>query len=50
MKVPKTIMGGGAILLAIFIAVTLELNLPNQLHYLWALLSFAWGAITLATE
>lgn len=44
---PKKVMAGGAILLAGLIAATVALNLPNQMHYLWALLSLAWGILTL---
>ena len=43
----KGMMGGGAILLAILIVLTMLLDLPETLNYLWALLALIWGILTL---
>lgn len=47
MKFPKMVAGGGAILLGGLIAATVALNLPNQLHYVWAILALSWGILIL---
>lgn len=44
--VSKTMMGGGAILLAILIVLTVVLSLPETLHYIWALVALVWGILT----
>ncbi len=46
--VSKTIMGGGAILLAILIALTQVLTLPSYLHYVWAAIALIWGIVSFA--
>jgi hypothetical protein len=45
--ISKKIMGGGAIFLAFLIEATLIFELPQWLHYVWALLALIWGIITL---
>lgn len=39
----KVMMGGGAILVAIAMALTQYLGLPGYLHYVWAGLVLIWG-------
>jgi hypothetical protein len=39
----KTVMGGGAIILAILIALTQLVAWPGWLNYIWALLALIWG-------
>ncbi len=50
MKVPKLVLGGGAIFLAFFIAITVILNLPDEVNYVWALLSLIWGLLILSQK
>ncbi len=42
----KTIMGSGAILMAIVVALTNLLSWPNYLQYIWAVVIAIWGIIT----
>lgn len=39
----KKMMGGGAIFIAMVIALTQYLGLPGYLHYIWAVLVLVWG-------
>jgi len=39
----KGVMGGGAIVVAILIAITEATGLTNSLQYIWALLVLIWG-------
>ncbi len=48
MKLPKSVMGGGAVLLAVLIALTEAMGWPGQIHYAWAALSLIWGLLTFA--
>jgi len=43
--VSKTIMGGGAVLVAILIALTTMLEWPAATNYVWAALVLIWGII-----
>lgn len=36
-------MGGGAIFVAILMALTQYWGLPGYLHYVWAVLVLVWG-------
>jgi len=43
----KIIMGGGAVLVAILIALTAFFSSwPEWLHYIWALLVLIWGLVS----
>jgi hypothetical protein len=42
----KGMMGGGAVLVAILIAVTELMSWSGSLHYLWALLVLIWGIMS----
>lgn len=42
----KTILGAGAIIMAIVIALTNFLVWPSYLYYIWAATVAAWGIIT----
>ncbi|MGQ0535512.1 MAG: hypothetical protein ACT4PT_05530 [Methanobacteriota archaeon] len=46
-SVPKQVTGGGAVLLAILIAASVSMGLPENVHYLWAFLSLVWGLLAL---
>ena len=46
----KTIMGAGAIIMAILVALTTLLEWPNYLQYIWALIVLIWGIISLAQK
>tara|TARA_Y100000310_G_C20352502_1_gene655054 strand:- start:115 stop:261 length:147 start_codon:yes stop_codon:yes gene_type:complete len=39
----KNVMGGGAIIVGILIALTVFMDWPNSLHYLWSVLVLIWG-------
>ena len=39
------IMSGGAILLAILIALTTALKWPKWMNYIWAALALIWGVL-----
>ncbi len=39
----KGLMGGGAIVLAILIALTQATGLTDSLQYIWAILVLVWG-------
>ena len=39
----KGFLGGGAILVAILMALTVFLEWSNNLHYLWAAIVLIWG-------
>ena len=41
--VSKGIMGGGAVLVAILLAVTEVFAWPGYLNYIWAVLVLIWG-------
>lgn len=41
----NTIMGGGAILLAVLIVLTVVFGWPKEIHYVWAGLAFLWGVL-----
>jgi len=40
-------IGWGAILLAVFMALTVALKWPNWLHYVWALLVLVSGILSI---
>lgn len=42
-----TFFGGGAIFLAVGIALTAALNWPKWFNYVWAALALGWGLIAL---
>lgn len=42
----KTIMGSGAILMAIVVSLTNFLAWPSYLHYIWAVVIAVWGIIS----
>ena len=43
----NTFFGGGAIFLAVCIALTTALNWPKWLNYIWAALALVWGLLAL---
>ena len=43
----KEVMGGGAILVGILIALTVFMGWPSSLHYLWAAVVALWGVLCL---
>lgn len=46
----KTILGSGAILMAIVVSLTNLLAWPNYLQYIWAVVIAIWGIITFVQE
>ena len=44
----KGVLGGGAILDGVLIALTQLMGWPANLHYLWAVLAVIWGIVILA--
>jgi UDP-N-acetylmuramyl pentapeptide phosphotransferase/UDP-N-acetylglucosamine-1-phosphate transferase len=43
----KGVMGGGAILVGILIALTTYMEWPDYLQYIWAVLVLLWGVLWL---
>lgn len=43
----KGMMGGGAIIMAILIALTQGLNWAGWLQYIWAIIVLIWGLMSL---
>ncbi len=42
----KGVMGGGAIIVAILIALTTYMSWPDYLHYIWAVIVLLWGIMS----
>lgn len=43
----KNVMGYGAILLAVLVALTQAMSWSGSLNYLWAVLALVWGIMAL---
>tara|TARA_Y100000310_G_C20691915_1_gene822848 strand:- start:2194 stop:2340 length:147 start_codon:yes stop_codon:yes gene_type:complete len=43
----KNVMGGGAILVAVLMALTVAMGWSSSLHYLWAAVVAIWGILWL---
>ena len=45
MALLESVMGGGAILIALLIAATQLLKWPKWLNYVWAVIILIWGVL-----
>ncbi len=43
----KSVMGWGAIFVAVAMALTVLMGWPSSVHYLWAVIVLAWGVMWL---
>ena len=44
----KGMMGWGAIVVAVLMALTQLMSWPGYLHYIWAILVLVWGFLAMA--